>query len=197
MSDFGSRLKEERERLGLSQQAFAKECGVGKTAQYTYEKGERDPSVSYLEAAEKLGVDTSYVVTGVRAGKDGAYARAKSRLLYTIEMLLGLEREQLDPLCQEVVELSAQIGTEKIVDFGPWIEKVMAWLATATKPDHCLDIKLFTQVISAVEAHLGRVEVSLSPDKKAQVIMMLYRAFKAGGVVDNRMVGEAVALAAS
>ncbi|SCC61599.1 MULTISPECIES: helix-turn-helix domain-containing protein [Kosakonia] len=67
--NIGARLKEERERLGLSQLAFGDVGGVKKLAQLNYEKGERYPDASYLFAVSKLGVDVQFVVTGVRSAE--------------------------------------------------------------------------------------------------------------------------------
>lgn len=58
------RLKNERERIGLSQVAFAAVGGVGRTAQVNYEKGERFPDLAYLEAIAKIGCDIQYIVLG-------------------------------------------------------------------------------------------------------------------------------------
>ena len=63
---FAERLKEERERLNLSQTNFAERCGVKKNAQIKYEKGDRQPDSDYLEKAHKAGVDVSYLITGIR-----------------------------------------------------------------------------------------------------------------------------------
>lgn len=63
----GERLKEERERLGLSQLAFGELGGVKKLAQLNYEKGDRFPDAQYLAALAKFGVDVQYVVTGSRS----------------------------------------------------------------------------------------------------------------------------------
>ena len=63
---FAERLKEERERLNLSQTNFAERCGVKKNAQIKYENGSRNPDSDYLEKAHKAGVDISYLVTGIR-----------------------------------------------------------------------------------------------------------------------------------
>lgn len=60
------RLAEERKRLGKSQAEFCSACGIGRTAQYRYERGERSPDTDYLGAAEALGVDVLYIVTGTR-----------------------------------------------------------------------------------------------------------------------------------
>ena len=58
---------EERERLGLSQAAFYKACGVTKKAQYNFENDHNLPGGAYLIAADKLGVDVLYVLTGRRS----------------------------------------------------------------------------------------------------------------------------------
>ena len=63
---FGSRLREERERLGLSQTQFADVGGVARTTQHIYETDIRSPDVAYLEKLRGIGVDASYLVTGSR-----------------------------------------------------------------------------------------------------------------------------------
>ena len=62
----GSRLKEERARLHLSQTALAEVGGVSKTTQVFYEADERVPDANYLSAVSERGVDVSYVITGRR-----------------------------------------------------------------------------------------------------------------------------------
>ena len=62
----GRRLVEERKRLGVSQAAFFTACGVSKAAQYNFESDINLPGGAYLIAAAALGVDVSYVLTGVR-----------------------------------------------------------------------------------------------------------------------------------
>ncbi len=66
--DIFLRLREERERLDLSQTAMAALGGVQKRAQINYESGERAPDAKYLEGIAKAGVDVLYVLTGQRAG---------------------------------------------------------------------------------------------------------------------------------
>lgn len=65
--NIGSRLREERERLGLSQEGLGGIGGVKKLAQFNYEKGERQPDAAYLAAVAAAGVDVLYVVTGQRS----------------------------------------------------------------------------------------------------------------------------------
>ena len=63
----GNRLREERQRLGLTQTAFAALAGQSLKSQTRYERGEREPGVLYLAAIAKHGADIAYIVTGLRA----------------------------------------------------------------------------------------------------------------------------------
>jgi transcriptional regulator with XRE-family HTH domain len=197
MEDFGKRLKAERERLGLSQAAFAEACGVGKTAQYTYERGEREPNWSYMTMAESLGVDVMYVFTGTRKGEDGAYAKAYKQTLLSIEMLLGLEEGRLEQLARTVIENEAALGRRESVDTRPYNQAVLDWLKTSKFPDQFFDLDLLATIIARLDAAAVRSEGALTPEKKAKVTAMLYRAFKASGKVDEALIAEAVALAAN
>ena len=62
----GSRLREERERLELSQEALGAVGGVTKLSQFNYETDKRVPDAMYLAAVAKIGTDVYYVVTGQR-----------------------------------------------------------------------------------------------------------------------------------
>ena len=66
MSTFFERLREERKRLGHAQAAMAELGGVKKQSQINYESGKRKPDMDYLAAVAKHGVDTTYVITGLR-----------------------------------------------------------------------------------------------------------------------------------
>ena len=61
------RLKEERERIGLSQTAFAALAGASKHAQINWEKGAASPNAAALAAWADAGLDVLYVVTGQRS----------------------------------------------------------------------------------------------------------------------------------
>lgn len=64
MSGIGSRLRQERERLGLSQRVFGEIGGVEANAQVKYESGGRAPRADYLSLVAQVGVDVLYVLTG-------------------------------------------------------------------------------------------------------------------------------------
>ncbi|HHX9832680.1 TPA: helix-turn-helix domain-containing protein [Salmonella enterica subsp. enterica] len=63
-TDIGQRLREERERLGLSQSAMGEIGGVKKWTQIKYEKGDSSPDSVYLALLSKFGLDIQYVVVG-------------------------------------------------------------------------------------------------------------------------------------
>ncbi len=71
-STVASRLKEERQRLGLDQTTFGEAGGVKKGSQIAYEKGDTAPTTDYLtRIADGLGVEINYVLTGIRSYDDG------------------------------------------------------------------------------------------------------------------------------
>lgn len=71
----GLRLKEERERLGMSQTQLGELGGVGKMSQINYEKDQRSPKADYLTALDAIGIDISYVLTGRREGAGSVAAQ--------------------------------------------------------------------------------------------------------------------------
>lgn len=66
MSSLGSRLREERHRLRLSQKDFSVLGGVRANAQGKYESDQRFPNARYLTAISTACVDILYVTTGNR-----------------------------------------------------------------------------------------------------------------------------------
>lgn len=75
----GGRLKEERERLGFSQPAFAGLAETTKKSQIDYEKDLTQPKAGYLAAIAKVGADVQYIVTGIRC--PGALSDDESELV--------------------------------------------------------------------------------------------------------------------
>jgi transcriptional regulator with XRE-family HTH domain len=66
MTNFHTRLKEERKRLGLTQALWGAQVGVSADAQLNYENGSRAPTSDYLERAAVYGMDVLYLLTGNR-----------------------------------------------------------------------------------------------------------------------------------
>lgn len=65
-SERGTRLLEERNRLGFTQPQLAAVGGVYKGSQIFYEKGSA-PTADYLSAIAGHGVDVAYILTGERS----------------------------------------------------------------------------------------------------------------------------------
>lgn len=63
----GKRLKEERKRLGLTQVQLGEACGFTKWGQVNFEADKNLPGGAYLIAADGLGIDVAYVLTGRRS----------------------------------------------------------------------------------------------------------------------------------
>jgi transcriptional regulator with XRE-family HTH domain len=66
MVTIGKKIKEERLRLGFTQESMAKAGGVSRQTQIRYEADERSPDGLYLESIAKIGADVSYIMTGDR-----------------------------------------------------------------------------------------------------------------------------------
>ncbi|MGQ7242797.1 XRE family transcriptional regulator [Salinicola sp. V024] len=66
LSNIGERLRQERTRLGMSQEDFGAIGGVKKVAQSNYETGKRHPDTAYLERILQIGVDVHFVLYGSR-----------------------------------------------------------------------------------------------------------------------------------
>lgn len=77
----GARLREERIRLDLSQQALGALGGIETNAQGSYERGKRSPNSTYLSHVASAGVDVLYVITGVRKSSSSALSPTQDKLL--------------------------------------------------------------------------------------------------------------------
>ena len=64
---FGTRLAQERKRLGLSQSDFAVLCDVSPASQFVYEKDARSPSADYLAKAVRAGVRLGFLFESAAA----------------------------------------------------------------------------------------------------------------------------------
>jgi transcriptional regulator with XRE-family HTH domain len=97
--DAGLRLREERDRIRLTQTELATLAGVTRSAQGNYESGARVPDAAYLMRAAAAGVDVLYVLTGRRAPVPGGeeeallarYRAAPPALREAVLRVLGME----------------------------------------------------------------------------------------------------------
>ena len=66
----GARLREERERLNGTQDAWAAAGGVHRNSQRSYEQGKTPTDSGYLTKIGAIGADINYILTGRRGGPD-------------------------------------------------------------------------------------------------------------------------------
>lgn len=187
----GDRLREERERLRLSQADFAEKAGVHRNTQVRYESDKREPDSSYLEAIRALGIDVDYVLFG--------HPNAEAPVECPFLQSRGIERPFTLDECRRTASGRGRFGgsiasahgqacpecPKNPIKRGPSIESSL--------PD--VDGRLLENVLEALEVVLARKGVALAPPKKARTTAMLYRVAKASGRVDPKMVEDAVEVA--
>ena len=112
MPNFFDRLREERERLALSQQVLAEKCGVTARSQRNYESGERNPDSAYLAAIAAAGADVLYVLTGERDGPAPVTlsAEEETMLAYFREASKEVRRAALGALLGASVPVASHVG---------------------------------------------------------------------------------------
>lgn len=197
MSEFGKRLLLERKTLGFSQTKFAEACGIKRTAQTTYESGERFPDAVYLEAAGRLGVDVSFLLTGERVTYDQEIRNgAMAAVLYRLQEALGISSAELEQLIVEgekALRAIKNINKPKDDNFPERADKIVnQWVKEAmSKQPAGIDSTLLSNILEGLDL----IQSELSPTKKANAVAILYRAFVTSGKVDQKMIEATVKLA--
>src|SRR3954468_8865683 len=102
---FGSRLAEERKRLGLKQGKFAALVGTDVPKQSLYENDKRELRAPYLQRVAAARVDVGYVLTGRRS--DDPLDEQSTDLL---SAYLTLPPELQQALHRLVCDLGRQFG---------------------------------------------------------------------------------------
>ena len=98
----GIRIKDERERLGLTQPEFAEIAGAKKRTVIDWQNGVSSPTAIQLAALAAAGVDIAYVITGVPAEAHGKLADVAqaSQLLQRAGASEEVARELMPALVQ-------------------------------------------------------------------------------------------------
>ncbi|WP_026014147.1 helix-turn-helix domain-containing protein [Pseudomonas psychrophila] len=107
MSGIGPRLRQERERLGLSQKVFGEIGGVEANAQGKYESGDRAPKADYLSRVAERGVDLLYVLTGTPTPTllDNL-SRVEEKILVNYRVLQKEDQDAIRQLTTALAEMS-------------------------------------------------------------------------------------------
>ena len=126
-SAIGERLKIERKRLGLSQDAFAKEGGIKRTTVYQYERGDRMPTLDFLFNCSSIGLDVPFVIFGERNLRANSEIQLKDSELARIFALVDIyARDSRDRLLahehqQELLSQLCKVASnrsEEDIDWG-------------------------------------------------------------------------------
>lgn len=114
LSGIGSRLRQERERLGLSQKVFGEVGGVEANAQGKYENGERAPKADYLSRVAERGVDVLYVLTGKPTPilLDNL-SQVEEKILVNYRVLQKEDQDAIRQLTTALAEMSANHALKK------------------------------------------------------------------------------------
>ena len=108
MSGIGSRLRQERERLGLSQKAFGVIGGVEANAQGKYENGDRAHKADYLSRVAERGVDVLYVLTGTPTPTlVDNLSQIEEKVLVSYRVLQKEDQDAIRRLTTTLADLSA------------------------------------------------------------------------------------------
>lgn len=195
MSDIGARIKSERERLGLSQDAFGAMGGVKKLAQLHYEKGKRSPTGAYFECLrQNKEIDVNYIVTGMKTGPEWDDALAHRHVLVSMAAAIGIDFSDLNRVCDLALLQEKKARLNEEFNPGEVMELVHDLVDSSIKMTD-VDTELLFRILEKVEVAVGKFNSSMPPKKKARAVAMLYRAFKGGGIVDQKMIEETIALA--
>lgn len=114
----GERLKQERERLRLSQPAFAAVAGTTKQTLFSWETGKTSPDGFQMAALAEAGVDVLYVLTGEYVGGaapgPGLTAEEQTLVSYYREASREVRRAALGAL----IGATAQGGGVSLTNHG-------------------------------------------------------------------------------
>jgi len=198
MGSIGDRIREERERLSLSQADFAKAAGVHRRSQTNYELGKRSPDADYLAAIGGIGVDVFYVTMGLRYSNELIRALANGRILCYVAEACGIDLYKLSDVVDEAEkdELKVKHGQSLDDDPARVYRLTKELIEPAINKLQEINPDLLSQVMEEIEHCLAKASLTLPTSKKARAIAMLYRAFRANGKIDPKMVEDAVSLAA-
>ena len=104
----GERLRQERERLGLSQPKFAAIAATSKQTLFSWESGKTAPDGFQLAALRTAGVDVSYVIAGEPQGHGIGESAVHQAVLDAVDLLSLDKKIDAQQLAKAVVKLCAK-----------------------------------------------------------------------------------------
>lgn len=190
--EFAERIREERNRLGLSQGDFADKCGVSKRTQASYEAGTSCPDLRYLAAAEAAGVDVPFLVSGRKTEHVRQMGTAILRVFECFEKRVpALEPYTILGIIQMIAQDEANAKDAE------WKGGFVSGKERQKLVDALLDhASLMGDLLFAIGTAQRNQGVKLPPDKYIRLALRLLSIFKDHGEIDPAKVSEAVTLLA-
>ena len=108
----GSRLRNAREEMGLTQAAFAQRFGLSPRTAQSYERGDTYPSGELLAALAELGIDITEILSGrpvkrsVASAEDANFTSIVTHPARSPLQPGELDLEVLQPVLQATIEES-------------------------------------------------------------------------------------------
>jgi len=129
-SGFGDRLREERERLGLTQGVLAERAGIAIKTLYNYETGASPIAVDFLDGFARLGGDVEYLVFARRRAspREAEIDAVRRAIQFAAEFCRDPKGRPL-PLGDEVADYIVR-AYEQIAPPAPRVESEVSSAAT-------------------------------------------------------------------
>lgn len=190
----GDRLREERERLHLSQADLAEKAGIHRNTQARYENARGPLPSNYVSTLMDLGLDVDFILYGIAnpdTPVDCPFAR-EQHLHFSYLFTLKHCRERASGRRGGALSSSLNMLWHRACGECPK-NPIKSLVATPASVN--LDGALLAAILEAFDAALGDRFAHVSPHKRAQAVVMLYRGFKTSGKFDADMVKSAAKLA--
>lgn len=204
MSTQGARIRNAREKLGLTQEEFAKRCGVHRRSQVNYELGKRLPGEAYLDALDAMGIDSIYIMSGEHRFVYDQYPTLSRYLLICLLEAIGYTEDDALMIIHEFeVSIKKITNSDESSSLSDNLTREFAARAFSNSPVVAkmlsdaanIDPDVLGNVLNAVESELATQSVLLSTEKRGRLVATVYRDAKDRGRIDTRMLVDAVALA--
>lgn len=179
----GGRLRHERRRVGLTQNALAEQLGIHRLTQMHYESGATEPPTSYIRALRGLGIDDRYVQTGIRSGQNEEQSNVTERLFMALCDALQI------PLDKVHSAISGAASGVAHSEFQGHVRTLMhsSVLLNSKNKVLVLDRDILVDIINGFERCLEAMNKRVSPLQKAHYIASMYRDFCEKGEIDTEM----------
>ncbi|MGL5026218.1 MAG: helix-turn-helix domain-containing protein [Shewanella oncorhynchi] len=103
-----NRLKDERQRLGLTQEGLAEIAGAKRRTLQDWERGLSSPTAVQLCAFSAIGVDVQYIITGQRQQSGIGETAVHQAVLDAVDLLSLEDKVNAAQLAKAVVKLIAK-----------------------------------------------------------------------------------------